>query len=178
MNNKILYILILVFVVPSCSFKKQKIAKGGPLKRSPFDCDDRLILAKQLACKQVNQDQNAHFDPNLLDIPLPLDTIRLALPSMLPDQTNSAAADNNSCLLYKSKLEQSFLIDFFNQQMEVFGWQKEGEAHGFENIFIFTKLYKKTVISIRPCETKTSKTVIVVTLMNNQSDPATHRSDV
>ena len=61
MNSKILYIPVLVFIVPSCAFKKQKITNGDPLKRSPFDCDDRLILEKQLAYKQMVQDQAVHF---------------------------------------------------------------------------------------------------------------------
>ncbi len=177
MNSKILYILVLVFIVPSCAFKKQKITNGDPLKRSPFDCDDRLILEKQLAYKQMVQDQTVHFEPNLSDIPLPLDTIRLTLP-IESDLAKGVDGDQNSQFMYRSKLEQSILIDFFNQQMEVFGWQNEGEAHGFEDIFIFSKLYKKAVISIRPCITRASKTVIVIALINNQSDALKHRPNL
>ena len=141
MNNKILYIIVLVFIVPSCAFKKQKTTKGDPLKRSPFDCDDRLILEKQLAYKQIVQDQGVNFEPNLSDIPFPLDTVRLTLP-VESDLAKRFDGDQNSQFMYRSKLDKSILIDFFNQQMEVFGWQKEGEAHGFEDIFIFSKFYK------------------------------------
>lgn len=167
-----------MFIVPSCSFKKQKIAKGDPLKRSPFECDDRLILEKQLSHKQGVPEQKIQFELQLADIPLPLDTVRLVFPDEAAGGEKSARWDKNSQFMYRSRLDQTFLSDFFSQQMEVFGWQKEEEVHAFEDTFIFSKLYKKVLISIRPCITRTSKTVIIITLINKQSDELTHRPNL
>jgi hypothetical protein len=58
--------------------------------------------------------------------------------------------------------------------MEVFGWHKEGEVLGAEIIFIFNKLYKKAIISMRPDLTKRGSTLIVIslyTVFNKQDDP-------
>lgn len=166
-RNKFFYFFVVVFVLSSCVPRK-KILKGDLCKISPFEFDERFLLEQELVHKQPLSSAPIIIDPKLFDIPIPLDTYYVSPPFEAKSQ--SCESHENEQYVYRSLLERSFLVNFFNEQMEAFGWQKEGIINSFEDMLIFSKSYKKVFISLRSGSGKKNKTFIVISLLKSSQN--------
>lgn len=167
-----LSILVVAFVLSSCMLRRQKIVNGDIFQNSPFDFDERKQLELQLSGKQSLAKSELTLDIKWRDIPMPFDTTLLYPQQIIAEQNDQSNYENEQHM-YGSLFDRSFLLDFFNEQLEAFGWQKEGSVSSFEEILVFTKSHKKILISLRTSTIKKYRTIIVISLyriFNNKGD--------
>lgn len=87
------------------------------------------------------------------DIPVPLQAIE--------KKNYYEATPASYCVGYVAPLDRDILVDFYKEQMELFGWQCWWQTDGLESLLLFEKPYKQCVVSIRP-SAKNKQEIIVL----------------
>lgn len=127
--------VVLLLLGPGCQIKR---------KHNPINVQDNRTVSSETVC--VASDQRAALEEAfLVDVPLPLDLVRLPL-----DSAGQGTA-NEIVLRYKTHASQATLKDFFTERMEQAGWKfvHSFQAYVSAQLYLFKKPGTLCIVSLQ-----------------------------
>ena len=129
--------IVSLLLFPSCA-RKQKVEK----KQQSVATVDFNYIDQQ---KEAILEKIIYQEAMLTNIPIPLYDKRI-----LPDSLDFFEHDATTILGYSSSLDSSFIVDFFMNQMERYGWKHLVSFDHKDMILIFENPDSYCLIKIKP----------------------------
>ncbi len=149
---KIILLSFVLILITGCSKQVNKKAAQGK-NQAAFFVDDL----------ETNIDLSvARIDDQLL-VDVKYDEIPSMIGSTLLESDQMARSDGQIFLRWACMFDQPLIIEFYQQEMVVRGWQQVGQLlDEKENLLIFKKPKKLCIVSIRSLASKPNKSTIYI----------------